>query len=342
MAAFLQCPCLLCLIFLLRSHGAPSQLAAKQRNRTLIVGSLSSNMSSASVFPCEERLQLDSMADECLKVGQGLCVSRIGSESVDATDPVACCCPFKMFGGVLSIENAVLDAPEGMCRCGSSSSFEKSRADESVMAAFNAGWTYDVLTEWKLKDLTGVNEMHDDFEIYDGKGEIAMTGHATRGYLKVFDKWDIHTAAGELLMVIVEKGESAVYKHYEIIDPLGNIIATIRVSALAVGTELYMYTGDPVFDWRNRPVTEDTKVLMTIASPSVLSSSDRVEVYEGDYGAKSVTVDEDEGTWKWTTNLGGHNLYNIQVAPGRSVKLLLAGMIVFDEVVEDMTVCVIQ
>mmetsp|Transcript_31537 Transcript_31537/g.49103 ORF Transcript_31537/g.49103 Transcript_31537/m.49103 type:complete len:339 (-) Transcript_31537:200-1216(-) len=338
MAFALQSYCFIWTL-LVNSYGAPS--SSKPRNRTLIVGGLSSNFSSTSAFPCEERLQLESMIDRCLKVDQGLCVSRIGKESVDATDPIACCCPFKMLEGKLSIDTAVLDAPQGMCRCGSGEFVEKSIADEAVMKSFNTGWTYDVLTEWKLKDVTGVNDLHDDFEIYDSKGDIAMRGHATRGYLKLFDKWDIYDASGKLIMIIAEKGESAVYKHYEIMDSGGITLATIRVSALAFGTELYMYTGDPVFDWRNRPVNEETKVLMTIASPHALSSTDGVEVYEGDYGAKSVTVG-DEGAWKWTTNLGGHNLYSIQVAPGRSVKLLIAGMIVFDEVVEDMTVCVIQ
>merc|ERR1719181_812883 len=105
-------------------------------------------------------------------------------------------------------------------------------------------------------------------------------------------------------------------------SPAGEIIATIRLSAMAVRTELYMYTGDPVFDWRNRPIDRETKVLMTIRSASALNTGD-VEVYEGDYGSRIVNA-SDEGAWLWNTTLGGYNEYNIQVAAGKSVKLIVA------------------
>merc|ERR1712192_192861 len=98
--------------------------------------------------------------------------------------------------------------------------------------------------------------------------------------------------------------------------------------------ELYMYTGDPVFDWWNRPVDEDTRVLMTVRDVSAVGTGD-VEVYEGDYEAKIVTA-RDETSWLWNTTLGGHSEYKVQVAAGKPVKLIIAGMMIYDEVVEDL------
>merc|ERR1719230_128894 len=47
------------------------------------------------------------------------------------------------------LQRRCLKIDAGTCRCGNSDSPKGSVANEAAMAAFNAGWTYDILTEWK-------------------------------------------------------------------------------------------------------------------------------------------------------------------------------------------------
>ena len=122
--------------------------------RKVVAGVLASASGTVSPPSCEERMEMAAMVDHCLQLNShGLCVSRIGPESIDQTDPVACCCPFKLSTGNLSAETAVLDAPQGMCTCGSSKPLEERVADKTAVAAFNVGWTYDVNTVWIEEDL---------------------------------------------------------------------------------------------------------------------------------------------------------------------------------------------
>eukprot|EP01065_Artemidia_motanka_P026506 TRINITY_DN3153_c0_g1_i1.p1 TRINITY_DN3153_c0_g1~~TRINITY_DN3153_c0_g1_i1.p1 ORF type:complete len:193 (+),score=57.50 TRINITY_DN3153_c0_g1_i1:64-642(+) len=183
-------------------------------------------------------------------------------------------------------------------------------------------WIFGQPTSWvlheKVRSLSG-----DGFTVKDASGQPVMKADAKTFSIRDSFRLSCAQTGQELFTIKEEKMHRT--KHYEV--SLGSqVIATIRPNLVSMHGTVVVYQGEAKFNMMNKT---DAPVLLTMKGGLIKDRNTKITNGQGQEVARS---------HEKRTNLGGvfgQDEYEITVQAGADVCLIIASMIVLDEIQED-------